>query len=790
VQITSPTLAAFALAFILDAQPQPAQVQQPDPLWKAQWITSPAAPQKDAAVLHFRKILNLPTVPQHFYVDVSADNQFLFHVNGQRVGSGPARSDLAHWRYETYDLSPYLRPGSNILAATVWNFGTQAAIAQMSNRTAFLVHGHSTAEDAANTDESWSVEQEAAIAALPTQVRGYFAADPGIHVDAANYDWQWDADSSRTWTKPVPLNRGSLRGESDAPNSWQLVSDPLPAMEMTLAPAGKVVRATGIPSPSSFPQQSFTVPPNTKASVLIDNSSLTTAYPSLTASGGPGATLRLTYAEALYDDAGKKGNRDEIEGKHIEGVFDEFIPTAESHEFTPLPWRTWRYLQIDIETAEHPVTVSGFKVWFTAYPFKQQASFTSNDSSLQKIWDVGWRTARLDAHDTYMDTPYWERLQYIGDTRIQALISYTVAGDDRLGRQAIEAFNHSRIPDGLTQSRYPSSLVQMIPTFSLLWVGMVYDFWMYRGDADFARAQLSGTRDVLEWFHNHQRADALIGKLPWWPFVDWGSDFEGGAPAQDADGGSSIITLQYIEALKNAAVLENALGDSELARKYREEADRAADAVRTLCWNSQNGLMADTPSQHHYSEHANLLAVWLDVVPPNSQKEVIEKILSSESPFRFSGHLPRMTAATYYFRFYLARAVAHVGMGDHYLKLLDPWRQMLSLGLSTWAESPEPTRSDSHAWSSHPNYDFLTIVAGIRPASPGFQTIDIEPNLGALNEVEANMPTPKGTVAVRYLREKNSTTADVTLPESTTGHLLWKGQTIDLHPGKQTLSLK
>ena len=74
-----------------------------------------------------------------------------------------------------------------------------------------------------------------------------------------------------------------------------------------------------------------------------------------------------------------------------------------------------------------------------------------------------------------MDTPYCEQLQYVGDTRIQALISYAVAGDDRLARQALEAFDDSRFPDGITRSRYPSSLPQTIPTFSLLWVGMLHD---------------------------------------------------------------------------------------------------------------------------------------------------------------------------------------------------------------------------------------------------------------------------------------------------------------------------
>ena len=80
------------------------------------------SPQRDAAVLHFRKTIELAQKPEHFMVQVSADNQFIFYVNEQWVGAGPAKSDLGHWRYETYDIAPMLRPGKNVLAAVVWNF--------------------------------------------------------------------------------------------------------------------------------------------------------------------------------------------------------------------------------------------------------------------------------------------------------------------------------------------------------------------------------------------------------------------------------------------------------------------------------------------------------------------------------------------------------------------------------------------------------------------------------------------------------------------------------------------
>src|SRR5581483_8095067 len=107
--------------------------------WTAQWITAPEIQQRDEAVLHFRKVLDLGQAPVHFVVHVSADNQFIFFVNGAQIGAGPARSDLGHWRYETFDIASHLHSGRNVIAATVWNFGTHAAIAQMTDRTAFLI---------------------------------------------------------------------------------------------------------------------------------------------------------------------------------------------------------------------------------------------------------------------------------------------------------------------------------------------------------------------------------------------------------------------------------------------------------------------------------------------------------------------------------------------------------------------------------------------------------------------------------------------------------------------------
>jgi len=745
-------------------------------------------------MLHFRKEFELEKVPEHFLVDVSADNRFLLEVNQERIGSGPARGDLAHWRYEVYDLAPHLHAGKNVLAATVWNLGTLAPVAQISNRTGFLVRGEGDIEQTANTNDSWWSEEEPGFqsaAVSMRELRGYYAADPIEKIDARLFDWTWDAATSTStrWKKAESIGPAAERGMGDTPNNWQLVRDPLPAMEWREMPGGRVVRSSGVTTTGGFPDGPVEIGANQKVSILLDNGELTTAFAELAVSGGKDARIRVTYAEALKDDKGEKGNRNEIAGKKIVGVYDEYVADGGANRtLRSLVWRTWRYLQLDIETHNEDLQLRRMRSWFTAFPFQQRARFQSDDPVLSSIWDVGWRTARLDAHETYMDTPYWEQLQYIGDTRIQALVSYAVAGDDRLARQAVEAFDDSRIPDGITLSRYPTNHFQAIPTFSLLWVGMLHDFAMYRSDPEFVREHLIGTRAVLGWYVLHQNANGLIGRLPWWNFIDWANGFQGGDPPLDEHGDSAVITLHFVMALREAVELESLYGDKQRAERYIEAAARAVEGVQKLCWNKNFGLFADTPAQEKYSQHTNSMAVLLDVVPKEQQREVMTKVLSvSDADFKGNENIPETEKASYYYRFYLARALEHAGMGDRYLELLKPWKEMLALGLTTWAETPEPTRSDSHAWSAHPNYDLLTIVAGIRPAAPGFEKVAIEPHLGRLQNVSASFPWREKEIQVDCKLEDGSWTIRVDLPAGLPGELVWHGKRYALHSGAQTL---
>ena len=266
----------------------------------------------------------------------------------------------------------------------------------------------------------------------------------------------------------------------------------------------------------------FEIPAWGKVKILIDQDYLTTAYPILLLSGGKGARVTMTYAEALFDKEGNKGNRNDIEGKTIKGNQDVFMPDGGNKRLFTTHWyRTFRYVELNIENHQEALVIHNFKSQFTAYPFEKKAVFNTSDPSLKKIWDVGWRTAELCAYDTYMDCPYYEQLQYIGDTRIQALISLYVSGDDRLMRNAIVQFKQSIIKEGLTQSRYPSNMKQVIAPFSLFWVHMVHDYWMLGQDDNFVKQFLPDIKKVLDWHKQYVNENNMLGKMPFWNFVDW-----------------------------------------------------------------------------------------------------------------------------------------------------------------------------------------------------------------------------------------------------------------------------
>ena len=795
----------IGLIFLFSSFPGLGQIQvessriNPDILdnfWTASWITCPEVSTKDYGVYHFRRTFNLNQIPGEFIIHISADNRYILYVNGDFITYGPSRGDLQHWRFESLDISGSLKEGKNVIAAVVWNFGEYIPFSQITNKTAFIVQGNSPEEARINTDINWKVIKNEAYQPLSDfggLLGTFVVVGPGDQIQGEKYPWGWqdvDFDDS-TWLMPRILSPGTPRGKGTDGN-WMLVPREIDLMYIGEAPFQSVRRFDNIDfSIESLNNgQGIEINGNKTVSFLLDQGYLIKSFPRIIVSGGRDAEIKINYAESLFDKDGNKGDRNSIEGKVLKGNFDIFIPDGgQNRTFIPLWFRTYRYVRVDITTSDEPLTLYQISSHPTGYPLKERSSFKSNDPVLGRIWDIGFRTARLCAGEIYYDCPYYEQMQYVGDTRIQALISLYVDGSDRLMRKAIRLFDDSRRPNGLTQSRYPSSAQQIIPPYSLFWIDMIHDYWMYRDDSDFVSSFSLGIRNVLEWFENRINDKNMLGPLEWWNFVDWTEEWPwdnekriGGVPYGVAEGNSSNLTLQYAYSLDLAAELFQDFGDDNISQKYRSIAQRIKQATFNFCWDQDKGLLAESPEKKIFSQHANIFGVLTDAIPEDLQAQVMQRVLKDTS----------LIQCTMYFRFYLFQAMKKTGLADLYLDNLDQWYDMLEKGLTTFAEKPDPTRSDCHAWSASPNYDLLATVCGIRPLSKGFKTVEIAPSLGRLDEIEGKLyiPAYEDFVNVRLKRKgKNGIRGEIILPENLTGEFKWNNEVIILEGGSQKIDL-
>ena len=752
--------------------------------WDARWITAEGGPTD--GLFHFRKTFPLAEKPHQFVIHISADTRYRLLINGKYVTEGPQLSDLRHWRFESLNVADLLQAGQNVIAVQVWNLGDEAPLNQMGKRLALIVQGDDPLAAVVNTDKSWKIIQNMGSTPLhfgpgdPNLFYQYYAAGPLEKIDGKEIPWGWEQLSfnDSNWKTAVTLQAGSpFQTSAYGDSQWELIPRSIPLMERTYQPFATVRRAEGLKLSAIGLSGPITVPAKQKVSLLIDQGKLTTAFPELITSKGAGREIKVTYAEAMFNDMKNKGHRDSISGKSIHGIYDLFVPDGgEKRIFSTLSYRTFRFVQIDISAGDEPLIIEKIGSWFTGYPFEKVGVFSANDPTLEKIFDVGWHTARLCAYDTYMDCPYWERLQYIGDTRIQAMVSYYASGDDRLARNAIEQFEWSLQYDGLTYSRYPSSLPQYIPNYSLVWVLMVNDFMMYRNDPGFVKSFLPGIKRVLEHFKQYVTPDKMVGSQPYWDFIDHSFNTK---KVLDGSFAKRLTTnsLFYAYTLSRAAEIFSYFDQNDQAQEYIQLSQQLKESVRRQCWDANSQLYADTPDEKSFSSHSNILAVLCGLMPREEQVDLLRRIVDNKG----------ITQTTLYFDFYLGRAMNQAWAGDLYFDLLSKWKDLLKLGVTTFPEGV--SRSECHAWSASPNFEMLATFAGIQPQVPGFKKVLVRPLLQKLDKVSGSMAHWAGTVDVKLEKKGKLLTGTIILPPGITGRLEWEQKVIELKSGENKIEV-
>ncbi len=691
--------------------------------------------------------MTLDSVQERLVARVSADQRYKLFVGDQMVSFGPQRGDPDHWFFEEIDLAPFLNPGENWIWALVWNFGWMAPMAQMTLRTGFLFDAPGL-----STPGDWE------IARVSSWDFGMFDRESAEFYMAIGPGEVWDGrvlgrvlDLPRAaldWRKPHEVQNAVSRGDKYE-HYWPLVGRTIPAMRYELRSASPVFRRgfegdSGGASPvEGAPAGEIVVNPSQP--ILVDFGELLCAYPRLSLTGSEGATLTVTYAEALWtrDPKDPKGNRDEVAGKRFRGYQDRIVNGPEGAEFEPLWWRTFRYVLLESDAAVK-VQLDAVE---TGYPYQIESSFEADDPCIKPIWDVAVRTAERCAGETYFDCPYYEQLQYAGDTRIQALISYYLGRDRALARNAVEQFGWSIMENGLTQSRYPARVHQIIPPFSLWWCLMGYDQWLYdEGSLGRLNKLVATVTDGIA------ELQSKPGDAEFWNFTDWVPTWEGGVPP----GGVSSAEVVLTELFLKTALLSEANENLQLRQELERFQSGSDGLIRILDGKSF------APSEHVESLY-----------------RLVQKALYSHVAPWPTAALEQAGAAraTYYFSYYKHIAKEPID----YLTELQPWKEMIEDGLTTFAENPAPVRSDCHAWSAHPILGFFQIVAGVTSIGPNWSKAKIAPNPGSLKRFDARIAHPAGELRVAL--EDGKLAIDTPVPAS----LHWQGKMAQLEPGRHVI---
>ena len=691
----------------------------------SRWLWSPDWQEEDrqqTRLVYFRCILDyqggkLPLC-------IAADTRYKLYANGSLVQFGPAKGDDTVRYVDEVELSDALNIGKNVICVEVlrcseddWN----------SNHGLFPMPHPGLLVDGLEGD--WRCHVNRAVS-FPAEEDGFSP----LHIhetgypDEASLGWlDEDFDDSHWQT--------AIRSQEEP--IW--MPRPIPFMERT---------------PGRLDLQETVIPPCSHWSIVLNGGEERCAFVRLALSGGAGAKIELFYSECYQIPEGnrfRKGNRtDSVQGV-LTGYADRYTLSGQEKQIAPFWFRTFRYLRLTVETGEEPLTLHGLTYEETGYSLEVKTSVTTSDTTHEGIWDISLRTLRRCMHDTYIDCPFYEQLQYAMDTRSQILYTYAVSADDRLARKAIDDFSRAQRPDGLLNCSYPNKNVNVIPGFSIYYILMLHDHMMYFGDRALVQRYLPVAERILDYFDRHLTPEGLVdkiggvnGKAPFWSFIDWAQEWlpTEGMPAAGLNGPITEESLLYVLGLQKAAELAEYIGQDVNAAAYRARAASVQSAIRTHCINPE-GMIADGPGSSEVSQHGQVFGILTGTL---TQEEGRRNLLATIQDKHY-------TQCTVAMCFYLFRAMEHTGLYEYTDQYWNIWRRMLDNECTTCVESEGYSRSECHAWGALALYELPSVTLGVRPAAPGYERMEVRPVPGYLTHADGTVHTPKGDVQVSWDRE-------------------------------------
>lgn len=738
------------------------------------WIPKWNAEDKELPVLIlFRRKVQLLANPERAVIQISADSRYKLYLNGRMVEMGPSRGDRQIWYYDEVDLLPFLERGENILAVQVLRYPTEHSKGNhgifRTEYPGLFIQGDIWDEEgnrySLDADEQWKCKKEEGFHII-SEAEGFaplqILEDRKGEEELAGWMLPGYMDGDWDFAKPY-----SFMSRAVSPGNLHPRTIPFLYRRERKFEEIMVLRQ------SIFCKKDWRellegrklllIPAYRREIVEISAGEEMTAYLHIAMRGGKGAKIKILQSESYVQPERQKNGlpvkkrRDDWENGYLEGFTDYYLAAGygtenREEEYEPFWFRTFRFIRLEIETGDEPLTLSRFYYTETGYPLNVKTKVSTSDSDMRDIWEISERSLRRCMHETYEDCPFYEQLQYAMDARSEILYTYAVSADDRLARKCMDDFRRSQRYDGLLNCSYPCYGPNIIPGFSIYYILMLYDHMMYFGDRELLEEHLPTVERILNFFHQRRTEEGYVmklgglnGKSTKWSFIDWTPEWDDttGVPTATLYGAITMESLLYIMGLQRAADIARYIGREELTRIYLERAEDMQISIQRYC-TGKDGLITDGPGVELYSQHVQVFAILTHTVDLEQGKKNLEKTLLF--PERYAQCSVAMA-------FYLFRALQETNLYSWTDKYWQVWKRMIEKKVTTCVEDEVEERSDCHAWGALILYELPSVVLGVQPESPGYTTVKICPQPGNLRYAKGRVFTPRGFIDVSWNRE-------------------------------------
>lgn len=801
--------------------------------WTAHWITVPNAQTGTNLMLLARRSFTLEQTPPRANLFVTADTRYELYVNGHYVRRGPARSAAHHQSYDACDIARWLRRGRNVLAVR-WHHSGLSTAYHEPPRSGLLAQLEWS--DAAGrpqvlvSDATWKVRRDPAWDSGSPRLNHWVDAFVDwVDLRCRDDAWATPELDDTSWTSAALVRPGPPPGGTSAKlglsSAWwpaapadyvpasctppwvALVPRDLPWLRETPIPATRLLAAGPLDDPALPATTPVGVPdiatlPLLRLPPLTSTPPPTPTAPALAAFVAGLAPLRLNpdrpaRSSYLIFDLGTvhKGHaRLDLEGPA--GTIVDVLSAPYLRERTVDPTlvnslhahrlvlagrrQTWeafffqptRYFALVVRGHRAPVLLHAAGVTQVSYPWPRRGTFsTPGRPELEHFWQAGAQTIDVITADAYTDN-YRERRQYPQTSYYAALGNYAAFGDTFLQRRLLRQNAEEQEPNGNLPGYAPVIDGRHMPFLDaqFFWLLSWHDYLLHSGDAASTRRLLPCAGRVLQRLHELAGPDGLIADPPYPYWIDH-------APL-DRQGANFSVNALYLLTLEHYAETLGWLGEP-LPGDLPARIHQLRTALRTRYWDEQRGLFADAVRSDRRSprssEHANALALALDIATPAQARTIVPALLQPTA---------ELVPASSLFVYWTFVGLARQGHLDPALALLTRRfaHQLRDGNGSLWEEwhldrtfrngrTEKTTRADAQGECGVFPMALTRWVAGVEPTAPGHKVVRLHRPSTELREIRAVFPAAPGDLEVAWSNDFANPTLRVQVPPGMTVEL-------------------